>query len=181
MIIYSLRIFTYSAYTCVLQHSLIYIRSATNQLSPDYIHDKSAERKATCCLEYTSPLTGSEITILMVIGTDYIGQYTSSSHTIVDTIVFERAMCSFLSSTTYHYGFKFSTGIIKYTIYIDYYMAFFISYPLSARYGFNFSTGIIIYTIYSYRYHVINGKCCVIVVAEIISGENWLVMFLFSV
>jgi hypothetical protein len=99
MIIYSLRIFTYSAHTCVLQHSLIYIRSATNQLSPDYIHDKSAERKATCCFEYTSPLTGSEITTLMVIGTDYIGQYTSSSHTIVDTIVFERAMCSFLSST----------------------------------------------------------------------------------
>jgi hypothetical protein len=91
MIIYSLRIFTYSAHTCVLQHSLIYIRSATNQLSPDYIHDKSAE--------YTSPLTGSEITTLMAIGTDYIGQYTSSSHTIVDTIVFERAMCSFLSST----------------------------------------------------------------------------------
>jgi hypothetical protein len=43
--------------------------------------------------------SGSEITTLMVIGTDYIGQYTSSSHTIVDTIVFERAMCSFLSST----------------------------------------------------------------------------------
>jgi hypothetical protein len=33
------------------------------------------------------------------IGTDYIGQYTSSSHTIVDTLVFERAMRSFLSST----------------------------------------------------------------------------------
>jgi hypothetical protein len=85
--------------TCVLQHSLTYIRSATNQLSPDYIHDKSAERKATCCLEYTSPLTGSEITTLMVIGTAYIGQDTASSQTIVDTIVFERAMYSFLSST----------------------------------------------------------------------------------
>ena len=85
--------------TCVLQHSLTYIRSATNQLSPDYIRDKSAERKATCCLEYTSPLTGSEITTLMVIGTAYIGQDTASSQTIVDTIVFERAMYSFLSST----------------------------------------------------------------------------------
>jgi hypothetical protein len=36
-------------------------------------------------------------------------------------------------------------------------------------------------TTYSYRYHVINEKSCVIVVADIISGENWLVMFLFSV
>jgi len=35
---------------CVLQHLLIHTRSATNQLSPDYIHDKSAERKATCFL-----------------------------------------------------------------------------------------------------------------------------------
>jgi hypothetical protein len=29
---------------------LIHTRSATNQLSPHYIHDKSAERKATCFL-----------------------------------------------------------------------------------------------------------------------------------
>ena len=68
-------------------------------MSPDYIHDNSVERKATCCFEYTSPRTGSDITTLMAIGTDYIGQYTSSSHTIVDTTVFERAMCFFLSST----------------------------------------------------------------------------------
>jgi mannosyltransferase OCH1-like enzyme len=43
-----------------------------------------------------------------------------------------------------------------------------------------FPTGIIrfikytINEIYSYRYHVINEKCCAIVVADIISGENWL-------
>jgi hypothetical protein len=35
---------------CVLQHLLIHTRSATNQLSPDYIYGKSAERKATYCL-----------------------------------------------------------------------------------------------------------------------------------
>ena len=32
---------------CILQHLLIHTRSATNQLSPDYINDKSVERKAT--------------------------------------------------------------------------------------------------------------------------------------
>ena len=50
IIIYLFRILTQSAHTCVLQHLLIHTRSATNQLSPNYIHDKSAERKAICFL-----------------------------------------------------------------------------------------------------------------------------------
>jgi len=38
-----------------------------------------------CCIEYTSPWNGIELTTLVVIGTDCIGSYKSTYHTITTT------------------------------------------------------------------------------------------------
>jgi hypothetical protein len=41
-----------------------------------------------CCIEYTSPWVGFELTTSVVIGTDYIGSYKSNYHMITTTINF---------------------------------------------------------------------------------------------
>jgi hypothetical protein len=41
-----------TAIGCVLQHLLIHTRSATNQLSPDYIHDNQRKEKRHVSLIY---------------------------------------------------------------------------------------------------------------------------------
>ena len=38
-----------------------------------------------CCLKYTSPWTGFDLTTLVVVGTDYIGSCKSTYHTITAT------------------------------------------------------------------------------------------------
>jgi hypothetical protein len=38
-----------------------------------------------CCIQYTSPWTGFELTTLVVIGTDYTGSCKSNYHTIMTT------------------------------------------------------------------------------------------------
>ena len=41
--------------------------------------------KTYCCIDYTSPWTGFELTTLVVIGADCIGSYKSDYHTITTT------------------------------------------------------------------------------------------------
>ena len=51
-----------------------------------------------CCIEYTSPWAGFELTTLVVIGTDCIGSYKSNYHTITTTTAPQNFSCLLITS-----------------------------------------------------------------------------------
>jgi len=66
--------------TCISDVSFIGAGNQSTQRKPLICHKSLTNFITQCCIEYTSPWVGFELTTLVVIGTDCIGSCKSTYH-----------------------------------------------------------------------------------------------------
>jgi hypothetical protein len=74
-----------STFSYIMAVIFIVGRNRSNQRKPPTCRKSLTSFITSCCIEYTSPLTGFKLTTLVVIGTDCTGICKSNYHTITTT------------------------------------------------------------------------------------------------